>query len=106
VAEEKRGETGIISTSKTDTRSYRITVKNLHERPIPVTVLDQIPVSQNADIKVELIGKTAPTKRDVDDKRGVLAWEMTLAPDEERAVEFGYRVTWPAAKRVTYGQGS
>lgn len=106
VAEEKRGETGIISTSKTDARSYRISVKNLHERPIPVTVLDQLPVSQNADIKVELTGKTAPTKRDVDDKRGILAWDMTLAPDEERSIEFGYRVTWPAAKKVTYGQGS
>src|SRR4029450_11844557 len=106
VAEEKRGETGIITTSKTDSRSYRITVKNLHERPIPVTVLDKLPVSQNADIKVELTGKTAPTKRDVDDKRGIMAWEMTLAPDEERAIEFGYRVTWPAAKRVTDGQGS
>jgi uncharacterized protein (TIGR02231 family) len=103
VAEEKRAETGIISASKTDTRSYRITVKNQHERPIAVTVLDQIPVSQNADIKVELLGRTAPTKQNVDDKRGVLAWEMTLAPDEEKAVEFGYRTTWPAAKKITYG---
>ena len=104
IAEEKRGETGIITTSKTDMRNYRITVKNLHERAIPVTVLDQIPVSQNADIKVELTGKTAPTKRDVDDKRGVLAWDMKLEPDEERVIEFGYRVTWPAAKKVTTGR--
>ena len=73
---------------------------------IPVTVIDQIPVSQNGDIKIELLGKTAPTKRDLDDKRGVLAWEMTLQPDEEKAVEFGYRVTWPGAKKITYGQGS
>jgi len=106
VAEEKRAETGIITSSKTDTRSYRITVKNLHERAIPVTVIDQIPVSQNADIKIELLGKSAPTKRDLDDKRGVLAWEMEVKPDEEKVVEFGYRVTWPAAKRITYGQGS
>ena len=35
IAEEKRAETGIITSSKTDTRNYRITVKNLHERPIP-----------------------------------------------------------------------
>ena len=41
-----------------------------------------------------------------DDKRGVLAWDMTLGPDEERVIEFGYRTTWPAAKKVTYGQGS
>jgi uncharacterized protein (TIGR02231 family) len=106
IAEEKRGETGIISSSKTDTRSYRITAKNLHPRPIALTVLDQIPVSLNADIKIDLIGKSVPSRRDVDDKRGVLAWDATLAPDEERAVEFGYRATWPAGKNVTYGQGS
>src|SRR5262245_737781 len=102
VAEEKRGETGIISTSKTDVRNFRIALKNLHERAIPVAVIDQIPVSQNADIKIELIGKTPPSKRDLDDKRGVLAWEMKLEPDEERVLEFGYRVTWPAAKRILY----
>ena len=106
IAEEKRGETGIISSSKTDTRSYRITAKNLHPRPIALTVLDQIPVSLNADIKVDLIGKSVPSRRDVDDKRGVLAWDATLAPDEERVIEFGYRATWPAAKNVVYGQGS
>jgi uncharacterized protein (TIGR02231 family) len=102
VAEEKRSETGIISTSKTDVRNFRITLKNLHERAMPVAVIDQIPVSQNADIKIELIGKTAPSKRDLDDKRGILAWELKLEPDEERLVDFGYRVTWPAAKRVLY----
>jgi hypothetical protein len=31
---------------------------------------------------------------------------MKLEPNEERTIEFGYRATWPAAKRVTYGQGS
>jgi uncharacterized protein (TIGR02231 family) len=102
IAEEKRSETGILTTSKTDVRNYRITVKNLHERTMPVLVLDQVPVSQNADIKIELLGKTAPTKRDVDDKRGVLAWEMKLEPDEERAVEFGYRITWPANKKIIF----
>jgi uncharacterized protein (TIGR02231 family) len=105
VVDDKRGETGLISTSKTDVRNYRITVKNLHERPIPLRVLDQIPVAQNDAIKIELQGRTAPTRRDVEDKRGVLAWDMTLTPDEEKAVEFGYRVTWPGAKRVIYGAG-
>jgi uncharacterized protein (TIGR02231 family) len=106
IAEEKRGETGILTTSKTDDRSYRITVKNLHGRPIQLSVLDHVPVSQNAEIKVDLTGKTAPSRRDVDDKRGVLAWDFQLAPDEERVIEFGYRTTWPAAKKITYGQGS
>src|SRR5262245_11782273 len=100
ILEEKRSETGLISSSKTDVRNFRITLKNQHERAIAVSVIDQLPVAQNAEIKIELTGKTAPTKRDLDDKRGVLAWEMKLEPDEERLVEFGYRVTWPAGKRI------
>src|SRR5262245_4747533 len=100
ILEEKRSETGLISTSKTDVRNFRITLKNQHERAIAVSVIDQLPVAQNAEIKIELTGKTAPTKRDLDDRRGVLAWEMKLEPDEERLVEFGYRVTWPAGKRI------
>jgi uncharacterized protein (TIGR02231 family) len=106
IAEQTRGESGWVSSSKTDVRNYRITVKNMHQRPIQLRVLDQIPVSQNEAIKIELLGRTQPTRRNVDEKRGVLAWDMTLAPDEEKAVEFGYRVTWPAAKSVTYAPGS
>lgn len=102
VADEKRGETGLISTSRTDQRNYQVTVKNLHERPIAFTVLDQIPASLNQDIKVELVGGTAPTRRDVDGKRGILAWDDKLGPDEERTIEFGYRIIWPAAKNITF----
>jgi uncharacterized protein (TIGR02231 family) len=106
IAEQTRGESGLISTSKTDVRNYRITVKNMHQRPIQLRVLDQIPVSQNEAIKIDLVGRTQPTRRNVDDQRGVLAWDMTLAPDEEKVVEFGYRVSWPAAKQVIYAPGS
>ena len=106
IADQTRGESGWVSTSKTDVRNYRITVKNMHQRPIQLRVLDQIPVSQNEAIKIELLGRTQPTRRNVDDKRGVLAWDMTLAPDEEKVVEFGYRVSWPAAKSVIYAPGS
>jgi hypothetical protein len=69
-----------------------------------VVIFDQIPVSQNQDIKVELLGKTAPTKTNVEDKRGVLAWEMKLDPDQESVLDFGYRVSWPSAKSVVYGR--
>ncbi|MGD9802643.1 MAG: mucoidy inhibitor MuiA family protein [Hyphomicrobiaceae bacterium] len=103
VIEEKRGESGIITSSKSDVRNYRITVKNAHAQAVQLTVMDQIPVSQHQDIKVELISKAPPTRRDVDDKRGVLAWDQKIEADEEKVIEFGYRVTWPAAKKVQYG---
>jgi uncharacterized protein (TIGR02231 family) len=100
--EEKRGETGLISTSRTDVRLFKISVKNLHERAMKVTVLDQMPVSNNADIKVEATGGTTPTATNVEDKRGVVAWELKVDPDDEEVVDFGYRVVWPSAKTITY----
>jgi uncharacterized protein (TIGR02231 family) len=102
LVEEKRGETGLISTSRTDVRMFKITVKNLHERAMPVTVLDQMPVSNNADIKVVAIGGTAPSAVDVNDERGVVAWDLKIDADEEEVIDFGYRVVWPSAKTITY----
>ena len=102
IAETKRGETGLISTSKTDVRNYRITVKNMHERAITAVIFDQVPVSENEDIRVEVLSRTQPTKRDVDGKRGVFEWEKKIDPDEEMVLDFGYQVTWPSGKNIIY----
>ena len=102
ISDEKQGETGLISSAKTDSRNFRITVKNMHERAVQLVVRDQIPVSQNQDIKVDIVGPTSPTKKDIDDKRGVIAFESKLEPEEERVIEFGYRVTWPGSRAIIY----
>jgi uncharacterized protein (TIGR02231 family) len=104
VAAETRGETGLISTSRTDNRNYLLSIKSMHERAIALAVFDQIPVSANQEIKVDLTGNTSPTKQNVDDKRGVLMWEGKLEPDQERTIEFGYRVSWPSARSIIYRQ--
>jgi len=98
---EKRGESGIISSSTTDERNYRITITNQHARPINMLVIDQMPVSLNEDITVSLTG-TTPDKKDFEGKRGVLAWSFDLKPAAERKVTFGYNLAWPADKKITY----
>ena len=104
VLTKKRGEAGFISSSKIDQRNFKTTIKNLHERPISVRVLDRMPVAANEEITVELLSGTAPSKKDVKDKRGVVAWDFRLTPDQEKQILFGYRVTWPASKRIRYGR--
>jgi uncharacterized protein (TIGR02231 family) len=104
VLEEKRGETGLISTSHVDSRNFRVNVKNMHERAMDVTILDRIPVAQNDEIKVDLTGRASPTTENVDSKRGVISFQAKLEPDEEKILEYGYRVSWPAAKSIVYGR--
>ena len=101
---QTRGETGLISSLRTDSRKFRITVKNQHERAVELVVLDQVPISLNEEIKVTLLGPTKPTKRNVDDKRGIIAFGSKLEPEQERVIEFGYRVTWPGKRPIIYGR--
>lgn len=97
------GSTGIITSAKTDEREYKITVRSGHERPIRVTIEDQIPTSETEDIKVELLPVTTPpTERDVRDRRGVLAWSFDAAPGEAKEIKLGWRLRWPADKLVSY----
>lgn len=103
VSAETRGETGLISTSRTDNRNYVLSIKSMHERAVAFAVFDQVPVSANQDIRVEITGQ-APTRQNVDDRRGVVVWEGQLEPDQEQAISFGYRVSWPSAKSVIYRQ--
>ena len=101
----KAGETGIISTSKTDTQSFKMTVKNLYARPISVRILDQLPVSVNEQIKVDMLaGTSSPTARDVDDKKGLIAWDLKLEAAQSADLAFGYQVSWPNGKGVVYEQ--
>lgn len=99
---EKRGESGIILSSSTDERNYRVTVINQHPHPIEVLVIDQMPVSLNEDITVELAAPSAPDEKNFEGKRGVLAWRFDLKPEAERKITHGYRIAWPAEKKVTY----
>jgi len=104
VADETRGESGIISSSRTDARAYKIMLENLHDRPVTFEVIDQIPVPLNDDITVKRNGAKS-SREGVDDKRGVVAWDGTLKAGAKTDIAFGYQIAWPADKKVTYGSG-
>lgn len=98
-----KGEEGLITTSNVDTRAYDLTVKNLHDFPLDVTVIDQMPFSTNEDVTVAtLSGMTPASLSNLERRRGVLAWNFELAPKAEKVIKHGYKVTWP--KDMTVGQ--
>jgi uncharacterized protein (TIGR02231 family) len=87
---------GLISTDRRIERQYLTKVANHHARALEITVFDQLPVSQDERIEVELLKSTTkPTETDVADRKGVLAWRYLYQPEEEREIQFGYAVTAP-----------
>lgn len=95
------GEEGLITTSNVDARAYDVTVKNLHDYAVPVTILDQMPYSTMEEITVEALpGMTPPSAKDFEKKRGVLAWSFDLEPKAEKVLKHGFKITMPKDMHV------
>ena len=100
----KISEEGLITTSNVDERAWDISVKNLHDVLIPVVVIDQMPFSTAEAITVEPMGAMTPvTEKDLNKRRGVMAWRFDLDAKAEKVVKFGYRVIWPKDVKIGLG---
>lgn len=102
VLKRNEGSAGlIVTTSKTDERSFKTTVRNGHDFPIKIAIEDQLPVSENEEIQVEMLpATTPPTATNLRDKRGVTEWAFDAKPGEVRDITFAWRIRWPKDKGV------
>lgn len=102
VIEDKKGESGVFTTSRAEERNFTISVRNLRATSVSVVVLDRVPVSMQQDIKVDTTFRPQPSRKDFNDRRGTVVWDLTVAPDQETQIAFGYKVTAPAGKPLQY----
>ncbi|WP_025034179.1 mucoidy inhibitor MuiA family protein [Bradyrhizobium sp. DOA9] len=102
VLKRNEGSAGLlVTTSKTDERAFKTTIRNGHDFPIRVAIEDQLPVSENEDIVVEMLpSSTQPTATNIRDKRGVLEWSFDAKPGEARDINFAWRIRWPKDKSM------
>ncbi|WP_029079190.1 mucoidy inhibitor MuiA family protein [Bradyrhizobium sp. th.b2] len=102
VVKRNEGSAGlIVTTSKTDERAFKTTVRNGHDFPIKVAIQDQLPVSENDDIVVEMLPSSTPaTTTNLRDRRGVLEWAFEAKPGDVKDINFAWRMRWPKDKGV------
>jgi uncharacterized protein (TIGR02231 family) len=103
----KENEPGWIGSTKTDVREFKTVVRNLHDIGLKIVVLDQLPVSENTAVTVDLLStSTAATEKSVADKRGVMGWTWDYQPGEQKEIRFGYRLKWPADRDIVFAGGA
>ena len=99
----KETEPYLLGNTKSDTREFKITVKNLHDFAIKTQIIDQIPFTEAANLTVEALGtNTPPTEKTVQDKRGVMGWTYDLKPKEEKEIKLGYKLRWPSDREIVF----
>lgn len=87
----------IFGSSIKETYTYEISIKNNKSTAVTVDLLDQIPVSRQADIVVELEDKGG-AKYGAD--LGKLEWQITVPAGQTKKVRFTYSVKYPKGKSI------
>ena len=88
----------LLTSSQEQDMTWRITVKNTRSENVTITLKDQIPVSQNSDITVtteELSGGS------LQKETGIVTWQLSLMPNEQKELIVHYRVKYPKNRRLT-----
>lgn len=80
------------------TYQYQIDVQSFKDEPVPLTLLERIPVSKNSDLKVK-VEETNPEYEELDEK-GILKWALEIDPKEKKEIELSYSVEYPKDKTV------
>ncbi len=88
---------GFLSGKRVDSRGWTIAVRNTKQQPVELTILDQVPVSADGRVEVEV---RLPEAALLDEDKGILKWKLTVPPSGERKLVFGYAVRYPAGQTV------
>ncbi len=87
----------IFGSTIKETYTYEIAIKNNKSTPVTVDVLDQIPVSKQKEIVVEL-EETGGAKYNAD--FGKLEWQVVVPAGQTKKVRFTYSIKRPKDKAV------
>lgn len=81
--------TKTLTSRKVQDFVYEISVRNNKKENVSIIVEDQIPISSNKDIEINLTDKNGAT---VDAEKGKLSWELNIKPNETKKIRFGYQI--------------
>ncbi|MBQ5933318.1 MAG: mucoidy inhibitor MuiA family protein [Lachnospiraceae bacterium] len=87
----------LIKNQKKQIRTYKISLTNKSKETVKVLVKDQIPVSTDKSITVD-VNKLSDGSLDVD--KGEVKWEISLESGSTTELELGYSISWPKDKKI------
>ena len=96
--ERNEGDVGVLSRSNQIAEKVEIEVENLTGETWSLRVLDQVPYSEQEDLTISHTARPRPSEMDVDERKGVMAWDGEIAPGAVTRIGLSYTIGWPDGK--------
>ncbi|WP_412564490.1 mucoidy inhibitor MuiA family protein [Thalassobius sp. MITS945101] len=90
-----QGDRGILTKSNERVENIRIGVENLTDRAWTVRLVDRVPYGEQEDLQITWNALPEPSEKNVDGKRGVLAWTFELPAGKDKTIKLDQRLSWP-----------
>lgn len=95
VLDRSAGDRGLISRSNARTQEVRMTIENLANAPWDIEVMEAIPYSEQDDLMIEWESTPTATAKNVDDRRGLIQWDLSLDAGATQEVTVEQVIRWP-----------
>jgi len=86
-----------IGSSKKQTFTYEIRLRNGKKDPVNLLLKDQYPISTDKAIEVELLSADGAA---INTETGVLTWKLTLQPGVTQKIRISYSVKYPKDQNI------
>ncbi|MFW5654489.1 MAG: DUF4139 domain-containing protein [Roseicyclus sp.] len=96
------GDRGLFTNESAQRRRIVFGVENTSATPEAVRLLHAAPFAEQEDLELELSFVPAPDEMDVDDLRGVAAWDLTVPAGAETRIEMLLDLAWPEDMILTW----
>jgi len=95
-----KSRTGLLGKTERLQFVYRTTVENYHPRPIKIRIIEQVPVSQQKEIRV-VVTKIEPKFLEHNPENGTYTYESELKQGERFEINLEFYVEYPAGKKIS-----
>jgi uncharacterized protein (TIGR02231 family) len=92
-------EKAFIGSDRIDSYTWKIDIRNTKSTAVNITLKDQVPVSQNEEVKVKIESLGGAQ---LNEQTGILTWRIGLKPQENTTQQFSYKVRYPKTAKVRY----
>jgi len=89
------GDRGLFVSSNTQQRALAFGVENIGDAAETVRVIYAVPFSEQEDLEMDVALSRAPDETDIDDRRGVQAWQIDVASGATELVDMQVEFSWP-----------
>ncbi|MCS6821283.1 MAG: DUF4139 domain-containing protein [Microscillaceae bacterium] len=87
----------IIGNNIKQEYGFEISLRNTKKETLQITIEDNIPVSKNSQIEVELLDTS---QANYDPTTGKLTWKLSLNPSESKKLVFRYQIKYPKSAKI------